>query len=95
MVPEQDGPVIVSITPEPHLTTGKAAAAAGHAAQLAYLEMDVARRESWAEDGFSVAVELPTTEEWTERISTSQVVVEDAGFTEVVPGTATAVARWR
>jgi peptidyl-tRNA hydrolase len=40
-------------------------------------------------------VELPTNEEWKERISTSQVVVVDAGFTEVVPGTATALARWR
>lgn len=95
VAPEQDGPVIVSITPAPHLTTGKAAAAAGHAAQLAYLEMDIARRASWAAIGFSVAVELPTTEEWKARISTSQIVVEDAGFTEVVPGTATAVARWR
>jgi peptidyl-tRNA hydrolase len=85
----------VSITPEPRLTTGKAAAAAGHAAQLAYLEMDGPRRASWAAIGFPVAVELPATEEWEERLATSQVVVEDAGFTEVAPGTATAVARWR
>jgi peptidyl-tRNA hydrolase len=91
--PARDGPVVVSLTPEPHLT-GKAAAAAGHAAQLAYLEMDIARRASWAAIGFSVTVELPTTEEWMERISISQIIVEHAGFTEVVPGTATAVARW-
>jgi peptidyl-tRNA hydrolase len=93
--PAHDAPVVVSITPEPRLTTGKAAAAAGHAAQLAYVEMDEARRTPWAAIGFSVAIEFPATEEWKERISTSQVVVEDAGFTEVAPGTATAVARWR
>jgi peptidyl-tRNA hydrolase len=93
--PEQDGPVIVSITPEPRLTTGKAAAATSHAAQLAYSEMDAPRRAAWAAISYSVSVELAAAEEWEERISAAQVVVEDAGFTEVVPGTATAIARWR
>jgi peptidyl-tRNA hydrolase len=91
---EQDGPVIVSITPEPRLTTGKAAAAAGHAAQLAYLEMDPPRRAVWAAISYSVSVELPAAEEWKERLAASRVIVEDAGFTEVAPGAATAIASW-
>ena len=62
----------------------RSAAAASRAAQLAYSEMDAPRRGAWAAISYSVSVELAAAEEWEERISAAQVVVEDAGFTEVV-----------
>ena len=88
------GPVVVSICPVPVLPTGKAAAAAGHAAQLAARDMVESRLAMWAHGGFPVVVEHPPMSAWAILVSTSQVVVVDAGFTEVAPGTCTALARW-
>lgn len=93
--PYPGGPVVASLTPRPPLSTGKAAAAAGHAAQLALLEMDAHRRLAWATTGFAVEIEVPDPERWTMLLEKAQVVVVDGGFTEVAPGTATALARWR
>lgn len=89
-----DGPVVVSICPDPPLPTGKAAAAAGHAAQLAQMRMPPERLVPWLAARFPVLVEHPDPAEWADLVATCPVVVADAGFTEVAPGTVTAVARW-
>ena len=88
------GGVIVSITPEPKLSTGKAAAAAGHAAQLAWLKLSAEDRERWSSTGFEVRVEHPRAAEFQELVKSAPVAVIDAGFTEISPGTATSTARW-
>lgn len=90
----QGGPVVVSLCPEPFLPVGKAAAAAGHASQLAASKMDTDRYARWAESGFAVVVEQPDEQRWTELVARAPVVVVDAGLTVVAPGTVTALARW-
>ncbi|MFF5219482.1 peptidyl-tRNA hydrolase [Micromonospora sp. NPDC000442] len=91
---EPNGPVVVSITPEPVLSTGKAAAAAGHAAQIAWMEMAGDRRAMWVASGLAVQVEHPALQRWRSLRSRAQVTVTDAGLTDVDPGTVTALARW-
>jgi peptidyl-tRNA hydrolase len=89
-----DGPLIVSISTDPWLSLGKAAAAAGHAAQIALYKMPEDRRSVWAAAGYPVVVEHPQPKDWAQVQADSNVQVVDAGFTEIVPGTVTAVARW-
>ena len=92
--PVAGGPVVVSIAPEPFLPLGKAAAAAGHAAQLTALRMPGERLASWAAASFPVVVEHPSTARWAWLRPRAPVEVRDAGFTVVAPGTTTAIARW-
>jgi hypothetical protein len=89
-----NGAVRVAVCPVPRLSTGKAAAAAGHAAQLAWRAMDQTERSDWHETGFCVAVEAVEPARFAELCEDAQVVVTDAGFTEIDPGTITAVAWW-
>jgi peptidyl-tRNA hydrolase len=89
-----DGPLVVSISTEPELSLGKAAAAAGHAAQIALSTMDAQRRTTWLTAGCPVVVEHPLPRDWAAAQAQAQVRIADAGFTEIAPGTVTAVARW-
>jgi len=86
--------VVISLTPDPHLPFGKAAAAAGHGAQLAWLYMDPVRRADWAAAGFGLVIEQPDLDFWAWRRRTARRVCLDAGFTVVAPGTATCVTSW-
>lgn len=92
--PEPAGAVVVSICPDPVLPLGKAAAAAGHAAQVAALRMDPDRYTAWAAGGFPIVVEHPDPARWALLRPHAQVDIVDAGFTAVAPGTCTALARW-
>ncbi|SDQ48042.1 hypothetical protein [Quadrisphaera sp. DSM 44207] len=78
----------VRTSPGVPMTTGKAAAQVGHAAQLALERLDPAAVAAWRADGLPVRVVtgtpvLPAGE---------RVDVADGGFTEVAPGTVTASA---
>jgi peptidyl-tRNA hydrolase len=75
---------LVELNPGVTMTTGKAAAQCGHAAHLLF-------RAKGAWPGLRVRVVEPA--DWRRAVAEADVVVRDGGFTEVAPGTMTAVAR--
>jgi hypothetical protein len=87
-----NGALVVSLLVLP---TGKAAAAAGHAAQLAAMRMTNHRFMQWRADGFPVSVHQLDAHHLDLLAAHAPVVVRDAGFTVVAPNTTTAVARWQ
>ncbi|MGN6245473.1 MAG: peptidyl-tRNA hydrolase [Motilibacteraceae bacterium] len=104
--PSVDGAPALRVVPNPSvaMTTGKAAAQAGHAAQLAltYAPSEVVL--GWWRDGFPLRVTETTQDRWRDAFGREDpgapdhggvVVVRDGGFTEVAPGTATVLADWR
>lgn len=85
-VPGPAGLLTIRLTPGVAMSTGKAAAQVGHAAQLALEGLSTA--SAWAAAGFPLRVVtgrpvLPADE---------RVDVRDGGYTEVAPGTVTASA---
>lgn len=94
--------VHVHLNPHLPLSTGKAAAQAAHAAQLAMLHMEPDQRRAWAAVDHLVAVDVCDPDQWT-RLAVSSagrparskaVAVHDAGFTEIPAGSLTAIATW-
>ncbi|WP_369055678.1 hypothetical protein [Kineococcus terrestris] len=78
----------VRLCPDVRMTTGKAAAQVGHAAQLAWEQLPADAVAAWRAGGFGVRVitgapVAPAAE---------RVDVRDGGFTEVPPGTVTVSA---
>jgi peptidyl-tRNA hydrolase len=90
--PEPDVPVVL-LAPGVEMTTGKAIAQAGHAAQLGWRTATPAARADWTGRGFETAVRPAAPAEWTAVLATGAPVVEDAGFTEIAPGSRTATIR--
>ncbi len=105
--PPPDGLPVLWLTPEPMMTTGKAAAQVGHATMLlaALLAADgqAAELDRWAVDGYRCAVRTASAQQWAELAAGDRpdrawrqrgvLAVRDAGFTEVAPGTITCAAR--
>ncbi|WP_374228193.1 peptidyl-tRNA hydrolase [Streptacidiphilus sp. ASG 303] len=89
--PEPGTPVLW-VNPDLGMSAGKAMAQAGHAAQLAWWELDAAERAAWAERGFALAVRTAPAAAWAELAGSGLPVVRDAGFTEIAPGSCTVVA---
>lgn len=88
--PPQPPYAAIALNPEVTMTTGKAAAQCGHAAQLLLRQ---GRRKDvavWVEGG--AAVHLARDVPWLTCLKKATVAVRDGGFTEVPPGTMTAVA---
>lgn len=75
---------LVSLNPGVTMTTGKAAAQCGHAAQLL-----LRARGEWP----GLRVRVLEAGDWDRTVAEADVAVRDGGFTEVAPGTMTAVAR--
>ncbi|HLV73795.1 MAG TPA: peptidyl-tRNA hydrolase [Vulgatibacteraceae bacterium] len=80
----------LALNPDVTITTGKAAAQCGHAAQLLLRRGRRRHVAAWVEAG--ARVHLVRDEEWRRCVKQSAVAVRDGGFTEVPPGTMTAVA---
>lgn len=91
---DQPAAITVVTNPAVTMTAGKAAAQAGHAAQLAWHAMPSARRDDWAAAGCPVTVLSATDSDWATALAGAAVVVRDGGLTEVRPGTTTAIAWW-
>ncbi|HEY2203637.1 MAG TPA: peptidyl-tRNA hydrolase [Pseudonocardia sp.] len=95
------GSPVVWLNPAVELTVGKAAAQVGHATMLLAAALDPGRVEQWRVDGFRCAVRTASDERWSELCAAGgpggdrcTVLVRDAGFTEVDPGTVTCAAHW-
>ena len=87
------GTPVLWLNPDVKMTAGKAMAQVGHAAQLGWWTLDQRRRDSWAETGFRLAVRTATPEQWRKLAESGLPTVRDAGFTEVTPGSTTAIAQ--
>ena len=92
LVPVAEAVVSIELSPELTLTTGKAAAQCGHAAQLAFEQMPAAMRDRWRDSGFSLRVSTAT--QAALDANEQQISVTDAGFTEVNGPTETVRASW-
>jgi len=78
----------IALNPGVTMTTGKAAAQSGHAAQLLLRQAPASRVVDWLGAGAVVQVaDVP----WRSCVERAMVAVRDAGFTEVPPGTMTAI----
>lgn len=80
------------LNPHVDLTTGKAAAQVGHAAQLVLQSLSEGCAQAWVAAGAPVQVAVAPSGDWDRLVATAPVVVIDGGFTEVRPGTITVVA---
>ncbi|WP_405362263.1 peptidyl-tRNA hydrolase [Kitasatospora sp. NBC_00085] len=89
--PEPGVPVLW-LNPELEMSAGKTMAQTGHAAQLAWWRLDDAQRKEWAETGFALAVRTADPAAWAELVASGLPLVQDAGFTEIAPGSCTVVA---
>lgn len=89
--PIPDGVPVVLLSPHAEMTTGKAMAQAAHAAQLGWWATPEPARRAWLEAGLAVAVRDATAQQWGAGVAAGAPVVHDGGFTEVEPGTATAL----
>jgi peptidyl-tRNA hydrolase len=79
------------VNPEIEMSSGKTLAQIAHAAVIA---ADTGELEEWVAQGCPGRVLLPPTERFRELCGSSELAarVEDAGLTEVAPGTVTVLA---
>lgn len=89
--PESGVPVLW-VNPELEMSSGKAMAQCGHAAHLAWWELSAEGRKEWEAANFALAVRTATRAQWKALLSSGLPVVQDAGFTEVEPGSRTVIA---
>ena len=87
-----DGLPLILLNPAIEMTAGKAMAQAGHAAQLGYRAASPAVRRRWQDTGFALAARVAGPRQWAAALAGGAPVVQDAGFTEVAPGSCTAAA---
>lgn len=86
------GVPVLWINPALEMSSGKAMAQCGHAAQLAWWALPDAARKDWHSADFALAVRTATPGQWDELLTTDLPVVQDAGFTEIAPGSRTVIA---
>lgn len=89
------GALLIALTPHVAMSPLKAAVQVAHAAQLARTAMSDRGLESWRAAGFGVRLVRADPGEWARLAASAKVVVRDAGFTEIPPGTRTALALWQ
>ena len=88
----EPGVPVLWLNPGLEMSSGKAMAQCGHAAQLAWWELSAGARKEWAAADFALAVRTATPARWAELLASGLPLVQDAGFTEVEPGSRTVIA---
>ncbi|WP_241995958.1 peptidyl-tRNA hydrolase [Kribbella antiqua] len=83
---------VLWINPGLTMSSGKAMAQCGHAAHLAWLALSESGRKEWVAADFALAVRTATPGQWQRLLTSGLPVVQDAGFTEVAPGSRTVIA---
>ena len=89
--PVAPGSPLILLSPHAEMTTGKAMAQAAHAAQLGWRSLGRRDRARWVDADYRLAVRDATPAQWQAEVDRGMPVVHDGGFTEVEPGTATAL----
>lgn len=90
--PVRPGVPVLWVNPALEMSSGKAMAQVGHAAQLAWWALPAQARKEWAATDFELAVRTATPEHWRTLLTSNLPVVQDAGFTEIAPGSRTVIA---
>jgi hypothetical protein len=80
-------PVLYALNPDITMSSGKTLAQIAHAAVMA-----ADNDETWVENGCPASVVLPPPELFARLCAGAGIKVEDAGLTEVAPGTVTVIA---
>jgi peptidyl-tRNA hydrolase len=88
----EPGVPVLWVNPGLEMSTGKTMAQVGHGAHLAWFELSAADRKAWETDDFRLAVRTASPAVWTELMASGLPVVQDAGFTEIDPGSYTVIA---
>lgn len=84
---------LIALDASLQMSAGKAAAQAGHASMLLAAARETAWVQQWVEAGFPLNVREMPRKEFSELAARPEAVaVRDAGFTEVAPGSTTAIA---
>lgn len=92
-VPDAAG-LVIAVTPLVELSWGKQVAQCAHAGQWAWMRSDPDVVERWDAAGRPITILHPTAQLWATVADDAPVQINDGGFTEVEPGTRTAVAWW-
>lgn len=82
----------VLLNPAVEMSWGKRGAQVAHAAQRCWEQLDRTDRLDWNAVGRPVRVRTPTTSLWDHQLPRMSTTIRDGGFTEIAPGTLTAVA---
>ena len=90
--PLEPGVPVLWINPALEMSSGKAMAQCGHAAQLAWWALPDNARKEWQSTNFALSVRTATPTHWAALLTTNLPVVQDAGFTEIAPGSKTVIA---
>ncbi|MEV8374661.1 peptidyl-tRNA hydrolase [Kribbella sp. NPDC056861] len=86
------GVPVLWVNPGLEMSTGKTMAQVGHGAHLAWFELSDGERKAWQEDDFRLAVRTASAARWKTLMEAGLPVVQDAGFTEIDPGSYTVIA---
>lgn len=87
-----EGLPVLSVNASLGMTVGKEAAQVGHAAMLLAAALPAEAVSVWAARGFACTVREADQETWRRLLPEALVVVRDAGFTEIAPGSPTVIA---
>lgn len=98
--PKPLGPAqpVLAINTALGMTVGKAAAQAGHASMLLAATLTAEQAWEWARQDYACTIVEAGPAQWAKLLDQARdghgIVVRDAGFTEIAPGSATVFAHW-